>query len=458
MSHQSLEDLLGTVGSPVELLRNSQIGPYAFPVVPAEFTNWRDEQRAWRETCVLFDQSHHMTDLSVEGSDTVKLLSDLGVNSFKNFKVNHAKQFIACNYQGYVIGDAILFYLDENRISLVGRPSSLNWVQYHVEKGGYSVSAQRDERSAANRGGRKSYRYQVQGPNALRVMEKVTGQPAPDIKFFNMGVVTIAGQAVRALRHGMVGQPGWELFGPWEHGDQVRDAIVKAGQEFGMRQVGARAYPTTCLESGWIPSPLPAIYVGPEMKAYRQWLNEKSYEAMASLGGSFYSDDITDYYLTPYDLGYGPFVKFDHEFIGRAAVERMAENQRRKKVTLVWNGDDVARVFGSLFRAGGDITKYIDLPLANYATLPYDTVLRSGRSVGISTYTGYTYNERAMISLAMVDTAHSEPGTEVSVIWGEEGRGSSKPTVERHAQAEIRATVAPAPISEVARVAYRPKP
>ena len=118
----------------------------------------------------------------------------------------------------------------------------------------------------------------------------------------------------------MVGQPGWELFGPWEHGEAVRDAIVEAGQEFGIRQVGARTYPTSCLESGWIPSPLPAVYTGEEMKPYRQWLNGKSYEAMASLGGSFYSDDIRDYYLTPYDLGYGPFVKFDHDFVGRAGA------------------------------------------------------------------------------------------------------------------------------------------
>ena len=132
MSHQSLEDVLQSAGSPVQLLRNSQIGPYAFPVVPSEFTNWRDEQRSWRETCALFDQSHHMTDLYIEGPDAVKLLSDLGVNSFKNFKVNQAKQFVACTHDGYVIGDAILFFLSENRLSLVGRPSALNWVEYHT--------------------------------------------------------------------------------------------------------------------------------------------------------------------------------------------------------------------------------------------------------------------------------------------------------------------------------------
>jgi vanillate/3-O-methylgallate O-demethylase len=457
MSHKNLEEAIQAAGNPVKMLRNSQIGPYAFPVVRHEFTNWRDEQRAWRESCALFDQSHHMSDLSIEGPDALKLLSDLGVNSFKNFKVNQAKQFVACTPDGHVIGDAILFYLAENKFNLVGRPPAANWVHYNAEKGGYQVTVVRDERSAVNEGRRKVYRYQVQGPKALQVMEKVLGQQPPDIRFFNMSVIRIAGRELHALRHGMVGQPGWELFGPWEDGERVRDAIVEAGQEFGIRQVGARTYPTSCLESGWIPSPLPAIYAGQELKGYRQWLGGKSYEATAYIGGSFYSDNIGDYYLTPYDLGYGPFVKFDHEFVGREALEKLAGNQRRKKVTLVWNGEDVTRSMGSLFHSGGDIAKYIDLPLANYSTLPYDKVLKNGKTVGVSTYTGYTYNERAMISLAIVDVAHSEPGAQVTLVWGEEGGGSKKPTVERHTQAEIRATVAPAPYAEVARVAYRPK-
>ncbi|MBV9744895.1 MAG: aminomethyltransferase family protein, partial [Acidobacteriia bacterium] len=357
---------------------------------------------------------------------------------------------------GYVIGDAILFYLSENRFNLVGRPPAHNWVQYHLETGGYNANFERDERSAVNQGRRKTFRYQVQGPDAVKLMEKVTGKPAPDIKFFHMGMFSIAGHATHALRHGMVGQPGWELFGPWEAGEAVRDAIVEAGREFGLRQVGARTYPTTCLESGWIPSPLPAIYTGEQMKQYRQWLSFKSYEGTASLGGSYYSNDIRDYYLTPYDLGYGPFVKFDHDFIGRAALEKMAPNQKRTKVTLVWDGDDVTRVMNTLFHAG-DIQKYIDLPLANYSSLPFDKVMKDGKTVGVSTYTGYSYNERAMISLAVIDTEHSKMGTALTLVWGEEGRGSSKPTVERHVQAQIRVSVASVPIAEVARVAYRPK-
>jgi len=288
-------------------------------------------------------------------------------------------------------------------------------------------------------------------------MEKVTQKAVPDIRFFHMDAFKIAGHDVRALRHGMVGQPGWELFGPWERGEEIKAAIVEAGLEFGIRQVGARTYPTSCLESGWIPSPLPAIYTGASMKDYRQWLTAQSYEATASLGGSFQSQDITQYYLSPDDLGYGPMVKFDHDFIGREALEGIVGKQRRKKVTLVWDGDDMARVFRTMSDKSGDIAKYIDLPLANYASLPYDQVLVNGQTAGLSTYTGYTYNERAMISLAVMDVGYSEPGTEVTVVWGEERRGTSKPTVERHKQVAIHATVAPCPISEVARVAYRPK-
>ena len=102
---QNLEQLLQTVKNPVELQRNSQIGAYVYPVVPGEYSNWRDEQRAWAETCVLFDQTHHMVNLFVEGPDALKLLSHLSTNSFKNFAVDKAKQMAPVNYNGQVIGD-----------------------------------------------------------------------------------------------------------------------------------------------------------------------------------------------------------------------------------------------------------------------------------------------------------------------------------------------------------------
>jgi vanillate/3-O-methylgallate O-demethylase len=452
MSDGNLEGLLREAGNPVEHVRNSQIGPYVYPAVPPEFSNWRDEQGAWRDSCALFDQSHHMTDLTMEGPDVLRLLSSLGVNTFDGFEVNKAKQFVACNPDGYVIGDGILFFLDEDKLRLVGRPSAHNWVQYHAETGDYDVKLTRDERTAVNPTGRREfYRYQLQGPTAPQVLEKALAGRPPEIKFFNLGEVEIAGRKVRALHHGMSGAPGAELFGPWEDGEAVREALVEAGSEFGLRQVGARAYATNTLESGWIPSPMPAIFTHPELAAYREWLPANGYEATGSLGGSYYSDDIEDYYLTPHDLGYWGFVKFDHDFIGREALEGMAE-PRRHKVTLAWDGEDVARAMGTLV-AKGDMAKYIDLPLSNYATWPYDKVLVNGEMVGVSTFSGYSYNERSLLSLAAVDV-DVEIGTEVILVWGEEGGGSAKPVVERHVQTELRAVVSPCPYSEVARTTY----
>jgi vanillate/3-O-methylgallate O-demethylase len=453
MTPRSLEDKLQAAGGAVEMARNSQLGPYVYPKVPAEFTNWRDEQVAWRETSALFDQSHHMTDLYIEGPDVIRLLSDLGVNTFANFQVNKAKQLVVCNHDGYVIGDGILFFLDENRVSLVGRPSAHNWVQYHGETGDYDVGFERDERTAVNpTGRRKIYRFQVQGPTALDTLAQATGGPLPEIKFFNMGEIEIGGHRVRALHHGMSGVPGLELFGPWEEAEDVRAAIVEAGRDHGLRQVGSRVYATNTLESGWIPCPLPAVFTGEAMKPYREWLPAEGYEGTGSLGGSLYSDDIEDYYLTPHDLGYWPFVKFDHDFVGREALEAMGDEPERRKVTLAWNGEDVAGAIGTLFEKG-DAAKYIDLPLSNYSTWPNDKILLDGETVGVSTFSGYSYNERSMLSLAIV-SSDVAIGTEVVLVWGEEGGGSAKPVVERHRQVEIRAVVSPCPYSEVARTSY----
>src|SRR4051794_36795833 len=283
-SVDSLESLIRSSGDIVGLLRNQQTGPNAYPGVPAEFTNWRDEQQAWQKTCVLFNQSYHMADLAVEGPDALKLLTHLGINTFKGFEVDKAKQFVPCSYDGYIIGDVILFYLAPNKFNLVGRAPVLNWVTFHAETGGYDVRVELDQRWALRSDGRrKSYRFQVQGPNAMKVIEKLLGQAPPELKFFNLTGVEIAGVRVRALRHGMAGQPGWELFGPWDEGEAVREAIVAAGQEFGLRQVGGRAYSSNALESGWIPSPLPAVYSGEALRRYPEWLSAPGYQGGAAI-------------------------------------------------------------------------------------------------------------------------------------------------------------------------------
>lgn len=458
MSHRNLESLLQETANAVDMLRNSQIGAYVYPVVPSEFSNWRDEQRAWRHSAVLFDQSHHMAEITVRGPDALKLMSHLTINSFNNFAPNKAKQMVPCSYDGYVIGDGILFYLDKDELLFVGRAPTVNWVEFHATTGGFRVDIVRDDRSPSHPRGkavkRRHYRFQIQGPKAAAVLNKLNGGPIPDVKFFTMDSINIMGRQVRCLRHGMAGEPGLEIWGPYAEGDEIREHILEVGKEFGLTQVGSRAYASNTLESGWIPSPLPAVYTGDSMRKYREWLPANGYEGSGSIGGSFVSRNIEDYYLTPYALGYGPFVKFDHEFIGREALEKKSREPQRKKVTFEWSSDDVAKIFASVLAAEGENYKYLDLPILNYASASYDAVTMGSKVVGFSMFGGFSYNERRVISLGVVDD-NINVGDVLTLVWGEENGGTAKPTVERHKQLEVRVKVAPVPYSRDARETYQ---
>ena len=458
MTATNLEQLLNATGNPVDMLRNSQIGAYVYPVVAPEFHNWRSEQWAWQHSAVLFDQSHHMVDLFISGPDALKLISDTAINSMKGFAVNKAKQYVPTTPYGHVIGDGILFWLAEQEFVYVGRAPAANWLMFHAETGGYDVQIVKDDRSPSRPMGkpvrRINWRFQIQGPRAWEIIEKLHGGPLEQLKFFNMSEMNIAGRKVRTLRHGMSGAPGLEIWGPYEEQEEIRAAILAAGKEFGIVPCGSRAYPSNTLESGWIPSPLPAIYTGDKLKAYREWLGADSYEATGAIGGSFVSGNVEDYYLTPYELGYGPFVKFDHDFHGREVLEALDKDSQRRKVTLAWNGDDMAKIFASLFDPDGDQYKFFDLPLANYASSNYDRVTDAdGATVGLSMFTGYSYNEKTALSLATIDP-EIPVGTELRVVWGEPDGGTRKTTVEPHKQIEVRAVVSPVPYSRVARETY----
>jgi vanillate/3-O-methylgallate O-demethylase len=340
----------------------------------------------------------------------------------------------------------------------VGRAPVSNWLAYQAETGGYDVEIEKDDRSPMHPYGkavtRKYWRFQIQGPNAWQVIEKLNGGPVDQLKFFHMSHMNAGGRQVRTLRHGMAGEPGLELFGPYETYDEIRDSILEAGQEFGLEPCGSRAYASNTLESGWIPSPLPAIYTGEDLRGYREWLPAQGYEATNAIAGSFVSDDIEDYYLNPWELGYGQFVKFDHDFIGREALEQIDPEEQRKKVTLAWEGEDVARIFASLFDRDEDPHQFFDLPVANYGSSNFDSVLDAdGDVVGYSMFSGYSANERRALSLATVNP-EVELGSEVYVVWGEPEGGTRKKTVEPHEQISIRATVSPVPYSEDARLKY----
>lgn len=458
MAPSNLEEAIGQAGNAVTLLRNSRIGMYVYPIVAAEFSNWRDEQRSWRESAVLFDQSHHMDELIVEGPDAERFLEHVGINSFANFDLNRAKHFVPVTPAGHVIGDMIIFRERTDKFILVGRAPTANWVRFQAAVGKWRVRLLHDPRSDSRPDGRAiyrtHYRFQIQGPDAPKIFEKMNGGPVPEIKFFHVDWINIGSRRVQALRHGMSGAPGLEVWGPYADKHYIQTTIIQAARDVGvdLRLCGSRAYSTNTLESGWIPSPLPGIYSGDGMLAdYRQWLGADSYEAVGSIGGSYVSGNIADYYVNPFELGYGFYIGWKTDFIGKDALVKMKDAKNRKKVTFEWNRDDVMKVIASGFEDGTPY-KWIDFPQPNYASTSADMVMRDGKMVGMSMFNGYSYNERCMLSLGVVDDS-VEVGDVLNLVWGEPD-DTAKTSKEKHRQTEIRVRVAPTPYSREARENY----
>ena len=458
MAAHNLSSVLKAHGNAVKLLRNSKIGMYVYPVVAAEFSNWRNEQVAWRKSAVLFDQTHHMDELVVEGPDSAAFLEYVGINSFANFDLNRAKHFVPVTPAGHVIGDMIIFREREDKFVLVGRAPTANWVRFQQAIGKWKVRLTHDPRSDSRPDGkaifRTHYRFQIQGPEANKIFDKINGGPVPDVKFFHVDWIKIGSRRVQALRHGMAGAPGLEVWGPYADKHYIQSTILEAAREIGvdLHLVGSRAYSTNTLESGWIPSPLPGIYTGGGMlQDYRDWLGADSYEAVGSIGGSLATDNIEDYYVNPFELGYGFYIGWKSDFIGKDALTKMKDQKNRKKVTLEWNRDDLLKVVASGFEEGVPY-KWIDFPQPNYASTNADLLLNGKKQAGISMFNGYSFNERCMLSLGIVNDDVAV-GDQLTLIWGEP-QTTGKTSTEPHRQAEIRVRVAPTPYSREARESY----
>lgn len=448
MAAPSLQDGIDQAGSPVRLLWQPGAPPWTPEVIEPECAGWRQEQAAWHDAVAIADLSHHMWDTFIEGPGATDLLRAVSANNYENFAIGQAKQFVPVAEDGNIITDGILLRAGEHEYILSGISAAQEWVKYHAETGGYDVSCVSDPQSMY-RGGAdpRLFRYQVQGPLAADLVARAFGGPMPPVKFFHAAPVTLAGRQFRALRHNMAGQEGYEFLGDWRDGAAVKEALMAAGEPLGLVHVGALAYPTAAVETGWVAAPVPAVYTAPELAGYRKYLGLYSFEGQTPLHGSFFSENIEDYYVSPYELGYARSISFGHDFIGRDALLAARDSVRRTKVTLVFNSADagLAATPGQDAAAPGH-----DLVLS----MGRHRVEASGELIGTLYHTASIDPEGAVLALAVIDRRHAAPGTGVTVTWGEHPGHGTAPDADLGFP-RIRATVAPAPYNEHARTRYR---
>jgi vanillate/3-O-methylgallate O-demethylase len=395
-----------------------------------EFTGWISESMSWKNTCFVGDWSP-LAKAVIEGPDALLFFMKTAMNGFQKFDIGQAKHAVFCNTGGKVAGEGVLMRLAEEKFLLTGGVV-VSWAQYQFEIGGY--------RSQFNDVTSDQCIIQVQGPSSIHVMERATGERLRDIGFMRFRKSCINDIEVIILRQGMAGEIGYEIHGRSDDAVAIYMHLMEVGAEFGIKRLGGRTklvnhveacFPTVTIDY------LPAFHDSDE-EGFRNWFSALgSAFTTVDIGhaGSFEVTHPRDLHRTPFELGWGKSARFDRDYIGREALEREAQNPKRKMVTLVWNSDDVINVYGSLFQRDETPFSYMEMPRNLAWCIWADDVLVGNRRVGLTTSRCYSYYFREMISLCVIDVEFSVPGAEVVVIWGNEG----SPTKS------IRAKVAPAP-------------
>ena len=220
MAPSNLQEVLDAAGNTVEHLRNSQLGTYIYPVVPAEFSNWRREQKAWRETAVLYDQSHHMVNVFLKGPDAIKVIERTAINSVANFPVGRGQAVHPDRLERRRHRRRHPLPRRRGQLHLRRTRAGLQLAQIPRRDGRLQRPRRRLRRPLTlaplrqRRSRRRLWRFEIQGPNAWPVIEKLNGGPVEQLKFFHMATMKIAGETYPTLRHGMAGAPGPGDLGP----------------------------------------------------------------------------------------------------------------------------------------------------------------------------------------------------------------------------------------------------
>ena len=394
-------------------------GRFAQLLLPQEYAHgWLAETQAHVQSAYLGDWTS-LNKVTVRGRQALEFLSRLSIRDLTRFETGQVKHHVQLDEHGWVASEGILYRLGEREFRYTA--GSCDWLVWQFSQGGWD--AEITDISP------ETFIFGVQGPASLSILEQAAGESLRDLGFNRSRTAQVGGLPVRVLRTGISGELGYELHGAADDADAVWRLITEAGKGAGLRHLGFRSQPVQHIEAGIATNGLdylPAAAITPG--APRQFRR-------GSIGGSFVpAGGFTDYFRKPGELGWAPKTLPAHDFLGRDALAADAASgvPGRKLVGLTWNPADVSAVLSSVL-GDGEIPEQMDVP--RLAGPSFDQVLAGGTAAGVSTGRTMSPTLRAMISLCVMDPAHSAPGTPVTVIWGRPGT----------AQREIRATVSALP-------------
>ena len=391
--------------------------PYEYQGVKPEISAYQTS--AWIGTSLMISPIY-----DVYGPDVIKFFNSICTNNFSKLGMTGLRHAVICNEKGQIMADGVAIKVAEDRIRTYWLNPPL---AYLAEVSGMDIHV--EDMTG------KEYFIQIDGEKSLEILEDAFQANLHDISFARHRNQDVDGKTVRLIRLGMSGNLAYEIHGCMADFAYIYDKVWASGKKFGAQKLGLHTYNLFNHTEAGFPNinlhyPLPWFESGDGLRDYLyQRPATAYYNIKRKLVGSV-GEDLETRFMTPYDVGWDFLVKFDHDFTGKEALQKQAENRTRTCVTLEWNADDVGAVFATRLRPGEEPCEDISEQSASFANERHaedgfvyraDQVLAGDTVIGLTSgrIISYTYN--SMISLAFISPAYAAEGTELTILWGTPG-------------------------------------
>lgn len=401
--------MIGSPGAPAQAETNaSNIWGHinAGYLIGYEYTRWWKESWALRNTAVVGDWSW-LNKTRVTGPDAERLLSYASVKNVARMQVGQIYYTPMTNEAGKVAIEGLTLKMAEGEY-LFSQSASLQWLSKVREMTGMKVDLEDVTADYTT--------FALQGPKSTEILEALTGEDFKDLRFSRWRKVRLLDEDVIVGRQGVTGEVGYEFLMPTASGraHELWRRIREVGSDFGLRELGFKTQLVGHTETGiatvirdFLPARMPAHLI---KKFARHWMSHEEVDAI--------DYDMSVHFCSPSELGWKHTINLDHDFLGRDALAREADEggPAHRLMGLVWNSDDMARLYAGLFR---------DEPSAPPPDLPYGQfrilflkAFDGKEQVGWASGIAYSPNLRRMISLSRLRASHARDGAEVEVLWG----------------------------------------